>query len=133
MVNVFEVYGDSTNKKFLNAKICEEEDLFDLYYTIANVELREIKGVKKLVVEFEELDEYCLVLNKTNAMILADAYGLDTDYWVGKSICIKKVKRPYQGKIVDAIEVVPYKEEEIDFTKETQNSKQRTKSKKKRK
>ena len=46
-----------------------------------------------------------LVLNKTNASMIAHDYGREIDDWVGKTIECYKDAVPYQGRIVDAIRV----------------------------
>ena len=46
-----------------------------------------------------------LVLNKTNALMIASAFGDETDEWVGKIISLHSEKVAFQGKIVDALRV----------------------------
>lgn len=48
-----------------------------------------------------------LVLNKTNAFVLADLYGDDTDEWPGKRIMLKRTKVEFQGKKVDGVRLFP--------------------------
>lgn len=71
--------------------------------------------VHEKVVE-EEPEKWCLyfsgsdrgmVLNKTNAMMIADGYGGDTDLWIGKSVELFTEKTQFQGKIVDGLRVRP--------------------------
>jgi hypothetical protein len=47
------------------------------------------------------------VLNKTNALQLAAAYGDDTDNWPGKPIEIWAENVQFQGRIVPGIKVLP--------------------------
>lgn len=46
-----------------------------------------------------------LVLNKTNANMIAELYGDETDDWSGKVIELYPTKTDFQGKRVDAIRV----------------------------
>ena len=46
-----------------------------------------------------------LMMNKTNAARIADAYGDDTDGWVGKDVILFPDKTSFQGRIVDCIRV----------------------------
>ena len=45
------------------------------------------------------------VLNKTNASVIAEMYGPETDDWTGKQITIFPTQVDFQGKVVDAIRV----------------------------
>lgn len=105
-MDVSEIYGQRL-EKLLNTAYAEEMGYFNKPLTIKATELRTIRGQNKLVVLFEEIPEL-LVLNKTNALVLAEAFGNDTDAWNGKKIMLQKIKRTFQGKLVDAITVVPY-------------------------
>lgn len=46
-----------------------------------------------------------LVLNKTNALMLADAYGKNTDAWSGQPLELYVTRVNYQGRMVDGIRV----------------------------
>jgi len=117
MVKVSEIYkGGSEGGRFLNTTICDEKELWETTLTVEAVELREINDREKLVVHFEEMDDV-LVLNKTNALILADAWGEEVELWEGKQLMLRKVKRQFRGKPIDAIEVVPFVQEELDMSK----------------
>jgi hypothetical protein len=48
-----------------------------------------------------------LVLNKTNSLILASAYGDDTDAWLNRQVEIWSEPTQYQGKIVQGIRLAP--------------------------
>ena len=127
MVSIDEIYGGSGGR-FLNAQLCDEMELWGKPLTIADFEIREIKDRKKLVLYFEEIDD-CLVLNKTNAEIIAEAYGRIAEGWKHKQIMLKKVKRTFRGKPVDAIEVEPLVTE-LEYTEEQENESSKKKSKK---
>ena len=53
---------------------------------------------------FHETDQ-ALVLNKTNASVLVDAWGEEMDDWVDHVIILKPDKTDFQGKRVDCIRV----------------------------
>ena len=116
MVKVSEIYKGSEGGRFLNTTICDEKELWQTTLTVKAVELREINDREKLVVHFEEMDDV-LVLNKTNALILADAWGEEAELWEGKQLMLRKVKRQFRGKPIDAIEVEPCQEDVLDMSK----------------
>jgi AraC-like DNA-binding protein len=66
----------------------------DLTVTIASIKMDEIRtgsesdGETKPVVFFREPDVKALVLNGTNWDSIADAYGPDSDGWIGKKITL---------------------------------------------
>lgn len=60
----------------------------------------------KLAIRFQG-DDQQLVLNKTNALTLADAFGDETDLWGGKHIQIFVVPTFFQGKQVKGLCVQP--------------------------
>lgn len=120
MVKVGDVYGGSGGR-FLNAELVSEQDLWGVVLTIAKWEKRTIKDRDKIVLSFKEIEDL-LVLNATNAQILAEAWGDETDDWVDKQLSLRKVKRNYQGKLVNAIEVEPLGIE-ADLTRAAKKSK----------
>ena len=60
--------------------------------------------VRKLVLKFKG-KEKGLVLNKTNATVIASAHGPDSDRWPGKKIYIYATKVQFGDSMVDAIRV----------------------------
>jgi len=46
-----------------------------------------------------------VVLNKTNAKIIASLHGNETDDWPGKKIILYATEVDFRGEIVDAIRV----------------------------
>jgi hypothetical protein len=48
-----------------------------------------------------------LALNMTNVGILIDAYGPDSDDWIGKRVGLTVGKVPYQGAVIDSIVINP--------------------------
>lgn len=76
------------------------------HLTISKVELADVgSGEMKPVIHFLHKDRG-LVLNKTNAFIIAEAYGVNTDSWPGKSITLYSHQVNFQGKIVDGVAVI---------------------------
>ena len=73
--------------------------------TIATVAIEEIApGEQKPVVHFEGIQQG-LVLNKTNAMLMASLFGAETTGWTGKAVELYAEPVPFQGRIVDAVRV----------------------------
>ena len=48
-----------------------------------------------------------LVINKTKAMLLADAWGPETPNWIGRQVSLRPDKALYEGKVTDAIAISP--------------------------
>jgi hypothetical protein len=73
--------------------------------TIASAALHDFgEGDQKIKLSFSDGDKE-LVLNKTNASLIADIYGDDTDDWLGKPLAVYKERVTYQGRLVDGIRV----------------------------
>jgi hypothetical protein len=74
--------------------------------TIAEVALEKMgfPREEKLVVSFDEMDKR-LVLNKTNAMTLARAFGDDTQASVGQVVDLVVVPSSFDGKPIDVIRI----------------------------
>ena len=75
--------------------------------TIHAIEMREFDGDNgkqtKPVITFA--NETRMVVNKTNANIIAVMYGDDTDGWLNKEIILVVEDVPFQGKLTPAIRV----------------------------
>ena len=73
--------------------------------TISAIALEQLgTGESKPVLQFAGHDKG-LVLNKTNASILAASFSPETDGWIGKQIELYPDKVSFQGRIVDAVRV----------------------------
>ncbi len=59
---------------------------------------------KKPVLYFKEAQKG-LVLNKTNANVIADAYGKMTEDWEGKTVEVYPTRVEFRGNLVDGIRV----------------------------
>src|SRR5262249_49284118 len=71
---------------------------------IARAEMEKLGNDHKPVLYFRG-KEKGLVLNKTNAYAIKDAYGDDTDGWEGKELVLFEIMTDFQGKITPAIRV----------------------------
>ena len=75
-----------------------------LKLTIEKVELEKVGSDQKPVLYFVG-KEKGLVLNKTNAQVIASSHSPETDGWEGKEIAIYPAKVQFQNQMVDAIRV----------------------------
>jgi hypothetical protein len=72
---------------------------------IAGLTMEEVdEGEQKPVVRFVNHPQG-LVLNKTNALVIAEMYGDDYDRWSGRTITLYATKCDMAGKRVDCIRV----------------------------
>ena len=100
-------YKDAFPSKWLKAEGCNPP----LILEIKSMGFEDVGSgtdiKRKLCAFFVEIPQGW-VLNKTNADLLCAMFGTD-DYleWVGSKVCLGSVKVPFQGKIVDAIRVLP--------------------------
>src|SRR5882762_8015764 len=74
----------------------------EIRVTMGRVEREEIGTDKKLVLYFKG-KEKGMVLNKTNANTIGDAYGDDTDDWYEQPLILFSIRTEYQGKPVDGL------------------------------
>ena len=75
--------------------------------TMNNITQEEIEpGKFKPVLHIQGKDKG-IVLNKTNAMMIAHLYGPNTDSWPGKQIQLVVEPVQFQGNIVNAIRCKP--------------------------
>lgn len=70
--------------------------------TIKDVVLVEMKDKKRLELLFTEIDSG-LILNKTNANKLKEAFGNNTDGWIDKVVELYTALTTFQGKEMPAI------------------------------
>lgn len=74
----------------------------EIRVTMGRVEREEIGQDKRPVLYFKGKDKG-LVLNKTNANTIGDAYGDDTDDWFDQPLILFAIRTEYQGKPVDGL------------------------------
>ena len=71
---------------------------------IAGYERLQFEKGTKAVLSFEGKQKK-LVLNKTNALMIADTFGEDYNDWIGGEIELFATKTTYEGKLVPALRV----------------------------
>ena len=81
----------------------------DLALTIKSVAIEKVIGGKGReescpVLHFEEAKKG-MVLNKTNAKMVAKLYGTDPEVWVGKTITLYPTTTDYQGETTECIRI----------------------------
>ena len=76
----------------------------DTKVTITKIVPEKIDDQVKPVVSFQGMD-LKLALNKTNAAVISEMYGPETDNWIGKNLVLYLAKVDYAGKRVDAVRV----------------------------
>lgn len=75
--------------------------------TITKIDMQDMKdGQVKPCIYLNHKDKG-LVLNKTNANMIAKLYGPETDAWIGKKIMLITAWVEYQGDTVEAIRIRP--------------------------
>ena len=72
---------------------------------ILRIAMEEVEPGKTKPILYFTKSKRGLVLNKTNGLLLAAAYGDEMDRWAGKEVVLYSMKVPMQGKIVDALRV----------------------------
>ena len=82
----------------------EDLDGKDVNVVISDVTEETIDETKRLVVQFESLGKG-LVLNKTNVRRLIEAFGNDTDNWIGKRVPIGTAEVSFKGEDVLGIRI----------------------------
>ena len=102
MAGIMDIYGGA----FLNAAYVKDKKLAGKPLTITDSRLETLKEKDKVLLAFAEADKE-LVLNKSNAGILAESFGDDYTQWKGRKLLLVVTKVPYQGQSVDSIQVVP--------------------------
>ena len=97
--------GQMFPSKYLKASDFDESGSV---LTIDRVEMETVGQGKdaddKPIVYFKELEKG-LVLNKTNAGIISNLHGDDTDDWEGKLVTLYATEVQFQGDMVEAIRV----------------------------
>jgi len=75
-------------------------------YTIAEVQLEKLRDKDKYVLYFQE-DTIGLPLNVTNLKALINAYGNDTDNWIGKKVRLKTATIIFNAQQKNTIIIEP--------------------------
>ena len=72
--------------------------------TMSHVEAQDMGGQTKPILHFVN-SQKSLVLNKTNALVIANAYSTNMDRWQGKLVELYPDKVQFKGELVNAIRV----------------------------
>jgi hypothetical protein len=113
-MNVNDFY--QTESKWLKASDLKNKDgkPIKVKLTIDHAEVVEFKdNTKKLAVMFKG-KEKGLVLNKTNAQLIAEQHGGNSDEWSGLEISIYPTTTDFGGERVECIRVEQYVPEAAD-------------------
>ena len=90
---------------YLKASDCSEGNLVLTIKKITQEGVGQGRNAEvKPVIYFDETDKG-LVLNKTNAGIISEMYGKNTDTWTGKKIILYETEVSFQGEMVQAIRI----------------------------
>lgn len=95
--------GEAFPSRFLKATDLQGKE-YEL--VMSHVEIVDVGDSEHKPVLYFARTEKGLVLNKTNAEMIALMYGDETDLWSGHKITIKPDKVQFGGRIVDAIRIV---------------------------
>jgi len=71
---------------------------------VSDVTMEDLGDAKKPVVHFRGKDKG-FVLNKTTSKVITQAYGDDTDDWIGKTIQLYPTETEFKGDMVECIRV----------------------------
>ena len=94
--------------KYLNAKTAEKMNgqTYKIYEVRAEVVGQDEKAKRKMVIGFEGIEK-TLVVNKTNNEILTEAFGDETDTWVGEDVIVHLVFVSFKGERTLSIQLEP--------------------------
>ena len=74
----------------------------EIRVTMGRVELEEIGTDKKMALYFKG-KEKAMILNKTNAYTISEAYGDDSADWYDQPLILFSIRTEFQGKPVDGL------------------------------
>jgi hypothetical protein len=89
---------------YLNAKSAGQYNGETL--TIYEVKSEIVRENKKLVIGFESVEKL-LIVNKTNRNALADAFGDETNDWLGRKVICHLTRVMYDGNLTPSIVLEP--------------------------
>ena len=93
-------------KELFPSRYLKADDLgtHDLEVEIREVKVEDVNGETKAVL-YSTGSNKGLVLNKTNADVIAYTFGEDTDLWGGRKIVLFATRTQFQGKLVPCVRV----------------------------
>jgi hypothetical protein len=97
-MNVFEIVPLT----YLNAAALGGQVLHDSIRAVKDVEFE--GGRKKIVINLDK-DGRAVVLNRTNLATLVEAYGPETDGWLGKPVIVGTEMTVFQGRKIAGVKV----------------------------
>lgn len=92
--------NDAFPSKFLKASDLEGQPA---ELTIKEVKIEEVDDEESRPIVYFSDASKGLCLNRTNAAVIADSLGEETNNWAGKKIVVFPDKTPFKGKVVDCI------------------------------
>lgn len=92
--------SDFNTSNYLNAD--NSRELIGQMLTIYEVKAETIREKQKMAIGFEGVDKL-LIVNKSNRVELTDAYGDETDGWIGKAVKFTIGKVMFEGTRVNSI------------------------------
>jgi hypothetical protein len=95
--------NDAFPSRYLKA--ADLKDRPPVVVTIKSITMEEMPEGENRPVAWFEGKEKGVVLNKTNASMIAHSYSPETDNWIGKKILLRCEPVPFAGRIVDSIRV----------------------------
>jgi hypothetical protein len=96
--------SDFNTSNYLNAD--NSRELIGKILKIYEVKSEEIREKQKLAIGFEGVEKL-LIVNKSNRTDLSDAFGDETDNWIGESVKFTITKVMFEGKRVNSITIEP--------------------------
>lgn len=93
--------------KFIKAADLQGQDVTVTIARFALESVDEDSGELKPVIYFAG-HQRGLVLNKTNAITIADLYGTETERWIGRPVTLYPTHCQYGAKMVDCIRIRPF-------------------------
>jgi len=99
---------DFTESNYLNAKTAGKLNGSTLcIYEVKSAIIGQGEDAKKkMTIGFEDVEKI-LVVNRTNNEILTEAFGDETDAWVGKRVILNLVSLSFKGERTLSIQLSP--------------------------
>lgn len=99
--------GINVNDAFPSKWLASSDVPADRVITIRSVRMDEVgRGEHKPVIKFDEYEKE-MVLNKTNASMVAKMYGDDSDGWTGRQMLLTTAWVDFQGESKLALRLRP--------------------------
>lgn len=96
--------SDFETSNYLNAKSAGQFNGKTL--TIYEVKSEQVRDIRKMVIGFEGVEK-TLIVNKTNRVILSDAFGDETNDWINRTVVLRLVTVMFEGEKTLSITLEP--------------------------